>query len=74
MLYQFKDEKLLLQALTRRSASNEGLQKFYIGDFQHLEFIGGRVHNLVASDILFELHPNWNEGKLTTELNKITNN
>ncbi|CAM4420940.1 MAG: Ribonuclease 3 [Legionellaceae bacterium] len=72
--YKFKNENLLLQALTRRSALNEGLQKSYIGDFQRLEFIGDRVLNLIISEILYDIHPDWKEGQLTTELNNFTNN
>ncbi len=72
--YEFKDEKLLLQALTRFSAIIEGLQKPNIGHFQRLEFIGDRVLNLVISDILFDNNPKWQEGQLTTELSKFTHN
>lgn len=72
--YEFKNKELLLQALTRRSALNEGLQEPNIGDFQRLEFIGDRVLNLVISDILFDNHPDWKEGQLTSELNKFTHN
>jgi dsRNA-specific ribonuclease len=72
--YTFKDEHLLLQALTRRSALNEGLQKSSIGDFQRLEFIGDRVLDMVISDILFDNYPDWNEGQLTQELSRLINN
>jgi dsRNA-specific ribonuclease len=72
--YTFKNEHLLLQALTRRSALNEGLQKSGIGDFQRLEFIGDRVLDMVISDILFDNYPDWNEGQLTQELSRLTNN
>lgn len=72
--YTFKNEKLLLQALTRRSALNEGRQESSIGDFQRLEFIGDRVLDMVISDILFDNHPDWNEGQLTEELSRFTNN
>ena len=72
--YQFKDEKLLLRALTRRSAINEGQQKSEIGDFQRLEFIGDRVLNLVISDVVFENHPKFDEGKLTQIVSHFVNN
>jgi ribonuclease-3 len=72
--YKFKDNKLLLQALTRKSALNEGLQKAHIGHFQRLEFLGDRVLNLVISDLVYSNNPKWNEGQLTVELNKWINN
>ncbi len=64
----------MLQALTRRSALNEGRQESSIGDFQRLEFIGDRVLDMVISDILFDNYPDWNEGQLTQELSRFTNN
>lgn len=72
--YQFRDEKILLQALTRKSAINEGIQVHSIGHFQRLEFIGDRVLSMVVSDMLFEYHPKWNEGQLTKALSDFTNN
>lgn len=72
--YKFKDKKLLLQALTRRSALNEGRQITTIGDFQRLEFIGDKVLNLVISDVLLENNPTWEEGRLTIEASKWVNN
>jgi ribonuclease III len=72
--YEFKNEKLLLQALTRRSGLNEGRQKSHIGDFQRLEFIGDKVLNLVVSDVLLENHPTWSEGELTKKASEFVNN
>lgn len=72
--YDFKNEKLLLQALTRRSGLNEGRQESHIGDFQRLEFIGDKVLNLVVSDILLENHPTWSEGELTEKISEFVNN
>lgn len=72
--YKFNNEKLLLQALTRRSGLMEKRQQSHIGDFQRLEFIGDKVLNLVVSDIIFENHPDWREGELTTEVSKFVNN
>ncbi len=72
--YVFKNEKLLLRALTRRSALQEGTQASEIGDFQRLEFIGDRVLGLIVSNILFDNHPDWNEGQLTTALSNYVNN
>lgn len=72
--YEFKDKRLLLQALTRLSGLNEGRQLTEIGHFQRLEFIGDKVLNLIISDILLETYPGWNEGKLTQETAKWVNN
>lgn len=74
MRYEFKNQKLLLQALTRPSALNEGRQSREIEDFQRLEFIGDKVLNLIISDILMEHHPIWSEGQLTQETAKYVNN
>lgn len=72
--YEFKDRKLLLRALTRRSAINERLQTSTIGDNQRLEFLGDKILNLVVSDIVMENHPDWSEGKLTTTVSQYVNN
>jgi ribonuclease III len=72
--YQFQNQTLLLQALTRPSALNEGQQVHAIGNFQRLEFIGDKILNLVISDILMERYSSWSEGKLTQEVAKFVNN
>lgn len=72
--YTFRNDKILLQALTRRSALNEHRQRADIGDFQRLEFIGDKVLGLAISDILFENHPDWREGHLTTEVSRFVHN
>lgn len=72
--YEFKNKNLLLQALTRTSALNEGIQSVNINSFQRLEFIGDKVLNLIVSDILMERYPTWSEGKLTQEVAKFVNN
>jgi ribonuclease-3 len=72
--YTFKDQTLLLRALTRTSGLLEGRQKKEIGDFQRLEFIGDRVLNLVISGLLLKFNPTWSEGRLTQKLAQYTNN
>jgi dsRNA-specific ribonuclease len=72
--YQFNDQNVLLQALTRPSALNEGMQAATIASFQRLEFIGDKVLNLIVSDILLEQYPTWQEGRLTQEAAKFVNN
>jgi dsRNA-specific ribonuclease len=72
--YEFNNIDLLLQALTRTSALNEGIQKPSIGSFQTLEFLGDKVLNLIVSDIVKEANPTWQEGNLTREVAKFVNN
>jgi dsRNA-specific ribonuclease/ankyrin repeat protein len=72
--YKFKNKNLLLQALTRPSALNEGIQYASITSFQRLEFIGDKILNLIVSDILMERYPTWSEGELTKEVAKFVNN
>lgn len=72
--YQFKNKRLLIQALTRRSSIQEGVQDSTLKDFQRLEFLGDRVIDIVISDYLFETNPEWNEGSLSTEKSRLVNN
>ncbi len=62
--YCFKNKKLLKQAVTHSSYSNE--QK--INRFEHyerLEFLGDAVLELLSSEFLFRAYPELPEGKLT---------
>lgn len=62
--YQFNDIKLLKQAMTHSSFSNE--QKILkIEDYERLEFLGDAVLELVSSEFLYKEHPSFPEGKLT---------
>lgn len=62
--YHFKNRKLLQQALTHSSFSNE--QKINkAGDYERLEFLGDAVLELVSSEFLFREHPELSEGELT---------
>lgn len=62
--YQFNDMKLLKQAMTHSSFSNE--QKILkIEDYERLEFLGDAVLELVSSEFLYKEHPSFPEGKLT---------
>jgi len=72
--YRFKNKNLLLQALTRQSALNEGKQLNSLKSFQQLEFIGDKILDLVIGDILLEHFPDATEGKLTIETAKYVNN
>ena len=55
--YEFSDHTLLAQALTHRSAANRNNER--------LEFLGDAVLDFVVSDIVFERHPDADEGELS---------
>lgn len=62
--YQFKNEKLLEQALTHSSYANEKrMHKRY--NNERLEFLGDAVLELLTSDFLYHKYPNYPEGELT---------
>lgn len=62
--YQFKDKKLLTQALTHSSYANE--KKIgKLGCNERLEFLGDAVLELISSDFLFKKYPGIPEGELT---------
>jgi ribonuclease III len=69
--YQFKDPELLRLALRHKSHANEGRRKgiskeeFVRLHNERLEFLGDAVLGLVMSDLLSELFPNADEGKLS---------
>jgi ribonuclease-3 len=62
--HEFKNPDLLLEALTHPSLAHEqganGMQHN-----QRLEFLGDAVLQLVLTDHIFELYPDFPEGKLT---------
>lgn len=60
--YEFKDIKLLEQALTHSSYGNE----HHLPDNERLEFLGDAVLELCSSDFLFKSYPDDKEGKMTT--------
>lgn len=59
--YQFKDETLLLTALTHPSMNGERR----LPNYQRLEFLGDAVLELAVSRYLFTHYPHVQEGKLT---------
>lgn len=62
--YQFKNEKLLMQALTHSSYANEKhLHK--LSDNERLEFLGDAVLEIVTSEFLYLNYPKLPEGDLT---------
>ena len=56
--YQFKDKKLITEALTHRSFSKEF-------NNERLEFLGDAVMDLIVGEFLFFLFPQAEEGKLS---------
>ena len=62
--YHFSKKELLLEALTHRSYTNENPNQNR-RDNERLEFLGDAVLEIVSSEILFAMYPDWPEGKLT---------
>ena len=60
--YHFKNESLLLQALTHSSFANEGRG---IESYERLEFLGDSVLGFVTAQYLFEKDRGPDEGELT---------
>lgn len=60
--YEFADRALLELALTHTSYSHE--EDGGRGN-ERLEFLGDAVLDLAVSEILYEVHPEWDEGDLT---------
>jgi len=61
---QFKDDRLLTQALVHRSYLNEH-DNFPVGHNERLEFLGDAVLELVVTEFLFLHYPDKAEGELT---------
>ena len=62
----FKNEKILLQAITHKSFDPNN-------NYENLEFLGDRVLGLVISKKLFELFPNEKVGSLDKKLASLVN-
>lgn len=62
--YEFKDESLLLKALTHSSYANEKHMKKF-SDNERLEFLGDAVLELVSSEFLYLNYREMSEGDLT---------
>lgn len=63
MIPKIKDQKLQEQAFIHRSYLNETKQK--ISSNERLEFLGDAVISFIVSKYLFDVFPQFNEGKLT---------
>ena len=62
--YQFKNQKLLLKALTHSSFINENNMKKG-EDNERLEFLGDAVLEIITSEFLYHKYPTKPEGELT---------
>ncbi len=62
--YQFKSRKLIKQALTHSSFSNERRYD-KLQNNERLEFLGDAVLELVSSEFIFDAHEEMQEGDLT---------
>ena len=62
----FKNEKILLQAITHKSFDSNN-------NYENLEFLGDRVLGLVVSKKLYELYPNEKVGSLDKKLASLVN-
>lgn len=62
--YFFKDNSLLIKALTHSSYANENKMKIYHSN-ERLEYLGDTILNLVVSLYLYHKYPNYPEGELT---------
>lgn len=61
---KIKEEKLFRRALTHPSYTKEQELSF-LESYERLEFLGDSVLKLLTSDILFEMYPEFPEGKLS---------
>jgi len=61
--HRFKDQGLLVQALTHKSYANETGGE--LPDNERLEFLGDAVLELIVSNRLFQLFPEEGEGRLS---------
>lgn len=62
--YEFKEKRLIKQALTHSSFSNEQkINKFK--NYERLEFLGDAVLELLSSRFFFEAYPDMSEGQMT---------
>jgi len=63
--YSFRDEKLLIKALTHTSYANEQAGSGHRDSNQRLEFLGDSVLGTVVSTYIYERFPDLPEGRLS---------
>lgn len=62
--FEFKELKMLTQALTHSSYANEKHMK-KLSDNERLEFLGDAVLEIITSEFLYQQYPDLSEGELT---------
>ena len=62
--YRFRDDSVLIRALTHSSLKKTGSDPSY----ERLEFLGDRVLGLIVAELLIEQFPDSPEGKLAPRL------
>jgi len=62
--HQFRDQSLLVQALTHPSYLHETGGRGG-GDYQRLEFLGDAILGLLLAEIMYTRYPDWDEGALS---------
>jgi ribonuclease III len=67
--YQFRDSRLLSEALTHPSVAHEKQRSHF--DNQRLEFLGDAVLQLVITEYLFGRYSEAGEGRLTTRRSRL---
>lgn len=72
--YQFENQNLLIQALTRTSAFNVKPELRKNGDYQRLEFLGDKILGQIVSDVLFDHYPSWTPDELSSQVANFVNN
>lgn len=63
--YTFRDQTLLVQAVTHPSYLHEISGCASGGDYQRLEFLGDAILGLLLAEMLYERYPEWDEGALS---------
>lgn len=71
--YQFRDPRLLVQALMHSSRIPERLSEDPAGDNEKLEFLGDAVLELLVSEELVRAFPDWSEGQLSKSRARLVN-
>jgi ribonuclease III len=70
--WKFSDKRLLDRALTHRSFANEN-PTLACGDNERLEFLGDAVLQLIISDMLMRIFPDYTEGRLSKLRSSVVN-
>src|ERR1700722_11319160 len=71
--YQFRDPRLLVQALMHSSRIPERSSEDPAGDNEKLEFLGDAVLELLVSEELVRAFPDWREGQLSKSRSRLVN-